>query len=207
MAVDHFEEYRSMLHSPWWNFNVLFNDQPAVEQMVKAYAKPLQHPGLYPPIPAMWLHATILAVGQVNDFSEQQMLAVAETLQPKLSALELPEFIFDPWWILGSIELHITPGDQFAKIYHLVEESLMTVVGPDKTRQTSDGRFKSHVTLAYSKTHQREHEIHKQLSDNPVQPASFRVDKLSLVKQHRKDGHYEWNVFKDLHIGSTTSAL
>jgi hypothetical protein len=55
--------------------------------------------------------------------------------------------------------------------------------------------------LAYTKTHDKEQEIHDQLVAAPVKPASFYTTNLSLIKQWPTDGHYEWEVIKDIAIG------
>lgn len=203
MAKDHFETHYYQKKRVDWNFNVLFTGETDVIRMVNEYAPYLDHPGLYDPIPAEWLHSTILRVGLTNDFSEEEMLKVADVLASKLANLVLPEFIFDSWWLWGgNVVLHITPDEQYREIYNCVIEAMQTVIGGDRMLGSTHGTFIPHVGLAYTKTHHKEREINTQLLDNPVRPATFRATSVSLIRQWPTSGHYEWEIVKDLHIGN-----
>jgi 2'-5' RNA ligase len=171
--------------------------------MAEEYAEALQHPGLYKPVPPQWLHSTILRIGLVDDYTETEMLAVVDKLQERLANLKLPEFFFDSWWLWGgNVVFHISPDDQFTKIYDEVIAALEAVVGSDRATKSPHGGFIAHTSLVYSKTHNREREIHDWLLDNPVKPAHFRANSLSLIKQWPIDGHYEWEVVRDIPLGS-----
>ena len=85
MAIDHFLLRHIKDNQVDWNFNVVFEGQPAVAEMSKQYAPAIQHPGLYKPIPPQWMHATILSLGTVEDFTEQEVQAVAAKLEPILA--------------------------------------------------------------------------------------------------------------------------
>jgi hypothetical protein len=203
MAIDHFLKRRLKENQVDWNFNVVFEGQTAVAEMLKQYAPALQHPGLYGAIPLEWLHATVLSMETIEDFTEQEMLAVADKLEPLLASLELPEFNFDSWWLWGgNVVLHISPEDEFTKIYDAVVNALTQVVGPERTVKTPHGEFIAHSSLAYTRSHNTEHELHDQLVKHPlVTPASFRVTYLPLLRQWAHDGHYEWEVIKKIPIG------
>jgi 2'-5' RNA ligase len=205
MATDHFEKHFHKPNQVDWNFNVLFNGQPDVSRMAEQYAQVLQHPGLYKPIPPQWLHSTILRVGLVDDYTEAEMLAVADKLQDKLANLKLPEFFFDSWWLWGgNVVFHISPDDQFTKVYDEVIAALEAVVGSDRTTKSPHESFIAHTSLVYSKAHNSEREIHDKLLANPVKPATFNARSVSLIKQWSTDGHYEWEVVKDISIGRNT---
>lgn len=203
MATDHFLKRRLKENQIDWNFNVIFEGQPAVEEMVRKYAPALRHPGLYDPIPAQWLHATILSMGTVEDFTEQEMLAVADKLEPLLANLNLPVFNFDSWWLWGgNMVLHISPEDEFTKIYDAVIRAAEQVVGPERTPRSPHGNFIAHTSLAYTRTHDKEQELHRQLVNHPVvTPASFKVTHLPLLRQWAHNGHYEWEIIKKIPIG------
>ena len=202
MAKDHFETHYYQKGHVDWNFNVLFSDQPDVERMVQEYRPIVSRPGLYDPIPAKWLHSTILRVGLTDDFTEEEMLKVVDILAPKLASLTLPEFVFDSWWLWGgNVVLHISPSDQYNTIYDAIIESMQQVVGNERTLKSPHGNFIPHVALAYSKDHHDEIEINHQLSNHPVVPASFNVTSVSLIRQWPTDGHYEWDIVRDIPIG------
>jgi hypothetical protein len=81
MAQDHFERHNHHDGIIDWNFNVVFDMQPSIIEMAKAYQPYLQKPELYDPIPYEWLHATILRVGTIEQYSEAEMLQVAVKVQ------------------------------------------------------------------------------------------------------------------------------
>lgn len=207
MATDHFQKHFFKDNQVDWNFNVLFND-PAVSKLAEAYAKVIRHPGLYDPIPPQWLHATILRVGLVEDYSEAEMLAVAAKLQQNLAGLSLPEFSFDSWWLWdGNVVLHISPDDEFSKIYDQVVAALEAVVGPERAAKSPHGRFVAHTSLAYTKTHTQEQEINRQLANHASPAASFKAHSVSLIRQWPTNGHYEWEVVQDIPIGKKDTAI
>ena len=203
MAKDHFETHYYQKDKVDWNFNILFTNQRDVKLMADEYAPILQHPGLYDPIPSQWLHSTILRVGLTDDFTEAEMLMVADRLAPKLARLDLPEFIFDSWWLWGgNVVLHITPSDRYSQIYDCAIEALRNVVGDERTLKSPYGSFIPRVALAYSRNYHQERQINDQLTKNPVLPASFQATNLSLIRQWPTDGHYEWEIVRELPIGS-----
>jgi 2'-5' RNA ligase len=202
VAFDHFEKEHHQAKRADWNFNILFDGQPAVTDMAREYREAIRHPSLYDPIPPKWLHATIFRVGLVDDYTEHEMLAVAARLEPLLKELRLPEFCFDSWWLWGgNVVLHISPDDKFTQIYDQVIAALNAVVGQERIIPTPHGRFIAHTGLAFTKTHDKESEINSQLVNTRIKPASFRARRLSLIKQWPINGHYEWEVVRQIPIG------
>lgn len=113
MAIDHFDKYRFQENRVDWNFNILFDDQPQVAELASKYASLLQYPGLHKPVPGQWLHATVLRVGFLEEFSEAEMLEVAELIEQKITKIKIPELILGQWWLWdGNPVLHITPDEQ-----------------------------------------------------------------------------------------------
>lgn len=200
MAEDHFIKHPHPPGEEDWNFNVVFNDQPQVAEMVAKYAKLLDHRGLYPPIPGEWLHATILRVGTTDEYTEAEMMQVAQALEPKLAAMKLPEFQLGLWWMWGGTPvLHIAPEDPLETVFDLIMAEIKKVVGG--ARMPRPTRFIPHVTLAYTLKHDQADEIYKKLVENPIPPVAFTVTHMPLIKQRIVDAHYEWDVVKNLKIG------
>lgn len=202
MAIDHFERHFYKKDQVDWNFNLVFDGQPAVADMVRDYAKIIPHPGLYDPIPPEWLHATILRIGLTDDYTEAEMLAVAAKVQLSVAGLDLPEFSFDSWWLWsGGIVLHITPDDEFGKLYDHVLAALTAVVGPKRATHSPHGRLIPHTALVYPKTYHTEHEVMEQLLAHPIRPAKFRASHMPLIKTWSTNGHYEWEIVQEVTIG------
>lgn len=149
MAIDHFTKHKEQIGRTDWNFNFLFDDQPQVAELAARYAPLLKHPGLHKPVPGQWLHATLLRVGFVEDFTEAEMLAVADKLEQKLTHTKMPQLILGRrWWWLwnGGPVLGFTPSKQLLQVYGYVLESLIEVVGRDRVPAPSipsGGRLKT----------------------------------------------------------------
>jgi 2'-5' RNA ligase len=201
MTQDHFQKNNCYVGKTDWNFNIVFDDQPQVAQLAKKYSKALQHPGLYPPVPGKWLHLTILRIGTTSEYSEAEMLAVARKLKPQLAGLKLPEFKLGPWWMYdGMPMLHIAPEGQLEELFNLVMSEVESVVGIKRTPMPK--HFVPHVTLAYCRAHNQAKQIYQKLIDNPIEPTTFKVTHIPLLKQRVTDNYYDWEVVTDLPTGT-----
>ncbi|HEX5744208.1 MAG TPA: 2'-5' RNA ligase family protein, partial [Candidatus Saccharimonadales bacterium] len=200
MAIDHFgKRYAFQKGHTDWNFNIMFDGQPQVAKMAAAYAGAIDHPGLYPPIPAERLHMTVLRVGFTTEYTDAEMAAVTGLLRPKLAGMEMPELVLGPWWIWGGPVLHVTPEGPLIKVFDAILKSIEEIVG--KKRTPKPQRFIPHVTLAYCKDYDDEIGLHASLSKTDVEPARFRADKLSMIKQWPSLPVYKWDVVEDIPIG------
>jgi 2'-5' RNA ligase len=200
MAIDHFVRYKEHVKRTDWNFNILFNDQPQLAELVSKYETLLQHSGLHNPISVQWLHATVLRAGFLEEFSDDEMLAVAKKLEPKLASMKMPQLMLGQWWIWnGGPVLHITPDQQLNELFEQLVESLMEIVG--EQRLPKKLQFIPHVTLAYPKTYDDELGLYRQLQANPIEGINVRATNLSLLKQHVEDDYYAWKIIKDIPIG------
>jgi 2'-5' RNA ligase len=203
MAKDHFETHYYQKDRVDWNFNILMGNQPDVIRMADEYKTVLtEQEDWYDPILPQWLHMTMLRVGLTDDYSETEMQQVADVLAPKLAAITLPpEFIFDSWWQWGGVVLHISPENALKPVYDAIIEALKQVVGDDRTLSAPTGSILPHVALNYSKNHHNEVVLTEYLSEHSVKPARFTVSSLALIRQWPTDGHYEWEVVRDIPIG------
>lgn len=201
MIQDHFEK-NYLPNRVDWNFNVVFHAQPQVAQLAATYRDHLDSQNLYSPIPGKWIHSTILRMGLISDFTEVEMLAVAEVLRPKLAILQLPIFCFNPWNLSGSdVVLEIYPRDDYRQIYECVAEAFVEVIGSDRVSVNSVQQYRPHITLAYTKSHNNVLDIAQKLFYSEPAYCEFAVKSVSLIKQWPTDGHYEWEVVRELPVG------
>ncbi|MFZ1483728.1 MAG: 2'-5' RNA ligase family protein [Candidatus Saccharimonadales bacterium] len=199
MAQDHFKRHNHYDGVVDWNFNVVYANQPSVRAMADAYAPIITRPELYDPIPTEWLHATILRVGRLEDYTETEMLAVAAKVQDAVADLSLPEFHFgDQVMIYGNVCFRVEPGSELQKLYDIVAESLEDVVGPERATKTPYQHFIAHTSLAYTKAQNNEADIEARLSAANVESAKFKIVNMPLIKQRPVNGHYEWEIVKDI---------
>lgn len=228
MAIDHFEKHRVQIGRTDWNFNFLFDGQPQVAELANQYAPILQHSGLHKPVPPEWLHATLLRIGFLEDFTEAEMLAVANKLESKLADFTMQELILGKrWWLWnGGPVLSITPQKQLHEIYRHLLASLEEVVGQDRlpemsipgsirygtlinrfariigwNRLTVRLQFIPHVTLAYPKTYKDHSSLRKQIKAHPINGVPIHIHRVALIKQRIVDDYYAWEVIKDVPIG------
>lgn len=199
MAQDHFERHNHHDGVIDWNFNVTFADQPSVAAMAEAYRPLLLKPHFYDPIPAQWMHATILRVGKVDEYTETEMLAVAEKVQDRLRGMKFGEFHFGPLKIIhGNVAFSIQPESELEKLYTAVTESLEEVVGSARATKSPYGHFIAHSSLVYSKARDNEKETETELGNANIEPASFYIHHMPLIRQRPTQGHYEWDIVKDI---------
>lgn len=201
MAQDHFERHSHYDGVIDWNFNVIFNDQPSVATMSEAYRPLLQKSWFYETIPNEWLHATILRVGTVAEYTEDEMLTVADKVQARVRDLQLPEFHFGSHVIIhGNVCFKIEPEAELEKLYIAVIESLEEVVGTERATKSPYGHFIAHTSLVYTKRRENEADTEAELSTANIEPAKFRIHHMPLIRQRPTGGHYEWEVVKDIQV-------
>ncbi len=201
MVQDHFERHDHYNGVVDWNFNVVFTDQPSVAAMAEAYKPLLQKAWFYDTIPDEWLHATILRVGTVADYSKDEMLAVADKVQARVHDLRLPEFHFGSHVIIhGNVCFKIEPEAKLEKLYTIVTEALAEVVGAERSTKSPYGHFIAHTSLVYTKTRGNETDTHTELNTANIEPAKFRIHHMPLIRQRPTKGHYEWEVVKDIRV-------
>jgi 2'-5' RNA ligase len=205
MAKDHFETHAYMHGKTDWNFNILFDDQPQVAEMVSRYASLLKRDDLYPPIPTQWLHMTILRVGFTTEFTAAEMQQVATQLSPALAEMRLPAFTIGPAWMYkGYPLLHLAPAEPLEEIFQHVLSALRQVVGVQRLPLPVDRpatKLIPHVSLAYTRDDTNEQELEELLTAHPIPPVEFRLNHLALIKQEPVSGHYEWKTVQKLPIG------
>ncbi len=200
MATDFFKKH------PWgvgqidWHFLVIFDKQPQIKELAEAYKPLLQHPGLYPPIPAQWLHATLLRVGSIEIISEESMEEVAQLIQKRSRDLTVPELTLDsPWVWSGSVCLSVNPGEPMKNLFKIIEAATTEVL---KDKAPTPEKFVPHVTLAYPRDTNDDEGIEKQLKQAQVDPMKFVPTELCLVKQRQTPPYYQWEVITRIPLSS-----
>lgn len=200
MATDHFTKYKWQEDRVDWNLNILFNDQPQVAEYVAQYKDALQHPGLHKPVPSEWLHATVLRLGFLEEFTEAEMLELAARLEARFAELRMPEFLIGNWWIWGGNPcVHFTPDEPLREVFAVIVAELTGIVGVERLPKKLS--FTPHITLAYSKTYNDEVGVLRQLEQVKVPAVPFKAKSVALIKQCITDDYYTWDIVKDIPLG------
>ncbi len=201
MAQDHFERHSHNAGQAGvldWNFNIIF-DEAAVHRWAEEYSSLLKRPELYEPIPPQWLHSTILRVGRYEDYTQEEMLQVADRVQELVRDVKLSTCQFGTYKnIHGNVTFALTPEEQIEKLYSAVVTALEEVVGPERATKSPYGRFISHTSLAYTGTQDNEAAIDESMHSAGIKSPTFRIRHMPLIKQRPVDGHYEWEIVKDV---------
>ena len=201
MIQDHFVRHNHYDGVVDWNFNVIFSDQPAVAAMAVAYEPLLKKPYFYKPIPKEWLHATILRVGSNDEYTEAEMVQVAHKVQKRLRGIEFSEFHFGQHIVIhGNVCFKIEPESELEKLYTIVIKSLEEVVGTARATKSPYGHFIAHASLVYSKERDNIGNTETALREVNIEPAKFYIHHMPLIKQWPTNGHYEWDVIRDITI-------
>jgi 2'-5' RNA ligase len=175
--------------------------------MAQRYARLLDHPGLYPPVPPQWLHLTVLRAGFTTEFTESEMQAVAARLEAPLAAQKMITLTLGPAWVYkGYPLLRTLPEEPLEAIFQQVVGALKVEVGEERMPHPVDRpitKLAPHVSLAYTRNYDNEDEVQRTIAENPIPPVSVRLGYLSLVRQRPTDGHYEWEVVENIPLGET----
>lgn len=183
MAVDFFKKHAWKPNEVDWHFLVIFDKEPGITKLAEDYTPLLKHPGLYNPIPAKWLHMTVLRVGDDKQISEDQMEQVCQRIEQQIKEVSLPTTTLEqPWVWSGSVCLKVTPEEQVQKLFAITAEACDTMLDQPVERPHP---FIPHVTLAYPKDTDDETGIAEQLQQEQVEPFRFRPTEMCLVRQRQ----------------------
>lgn len=198
MTIDFFKKHAWQRGEVDWHFLVIFDKEPGIEEFAEKYKQPLDHPGLHTPIPAEWLHMTILRVGPITEISDEQMDKVCQLIQEQSRGLIMPELSLNsPWSWSGSVCVHVDPEDEIKKLYGITASACNQIL--DYETDTPE-KFIPHVTLAYPKDTEDDAEIVRQIEQSQIEPFTFKPTELCLVKQTQTPPYYQWEVVKRLRL-------
>lgn len=198
MAIDFFKKHAWGPGEIDWHFLVIFDKEPGIKDFAEKYKQTLDHPGLHTPIPAEWLHMTVLRVGPTTKISDEQMDKVCELIKEQTRELDLPELSLNsPWSWSGSVCLHVNPEEEVKKLYEITANACDQILDY-KTDKPAE--FIPHVTLAYPKDTDDDEGIAKQVAQSRVEPFAFKPIELCLVKQTQTPPYYRWEVVRRLSL-------
>lgn len=183
-------------------WHMLFDDHPAVRQMVRdCQARIAGLPGL-DLVPERWLHMTTQIVGYTDEISGAEAKEIAATASAELAGLApvpvtFGRTLFHP----EAVVLAAEPVPLLVPIREAVQAASTQVLGPGC--DTGCGDWIPHVTVAYSN------------ADGPAPPVihaagrsvgacEIGITEVYLVAQERTGHRYHWEHVAAARLGGRT---
>ncbi|WP_414170916.1 2'-5' RNA ligase family protein (plasmid) [Streptoverticillium reticulum] len=182
----------------------LLPDQAVVrEALVEPYRAITHRPGLAP-VPAPWVHCTLLHAGPVDQYRDEEIDAIIERVAKECQTIAPFDLVFDrPTVGTVAVECAARPGEPARQLWELTARADAEITG---------GRFPlipavyyPHISLAYGNRGELQQtgarastirpdrrELKAALADLPGEPVVLRADRLCLVAQQHDRQHITW---------------
>jgi 2'-5' RNA ligase len=204
-------DHPAMTDHWWWRpgwrvgtrfyaWHITQDDQPEVRDLAQRYRAAVSTIETLDPIPDEWLHMTMQGLGHVEDINIAALdfvtLRVAErlrTLAPITTSYQRAE--------ITSEAVILTPDDPeaFAEARRAIRAGITDALG--ECPESEDG-FRAHVSVAYGNADADAAPIRAALDRaEPVAPSTATYTKVSLIRMHRDQRMYEWDVIRAVPLG------
>lgn len=177
------------------HWHLLYDEALVEERLVVPYRELTHRPGLEP-VPARWVHATVMHGGPVDQYTEAEITAIVDRVGEACATISPFDLIYDrPSVGTVALECPARPGAPARRLWELTAGIDADVTGGRFPRIPDDGYY-PHVSLAYGigGTDRADRRAMKAwLSDHPGGPVVLRATHLSLVAQRHDRRHITWN--------------
>ncbi|MEU5053561.1 2'-5' RNA ligase family protein [Streptomyces sp. NPDC021096] len=175
------------------HWHLLFDQEVVREALVELYRAISHRPGLAP-VPAPWVHCTLLHAGPVDDYRDEEIDAIVERVSKECQIISPFNLVFDrPTVGTVAVECAARPGEPARQLWELTARADAEITG---------GRFPlipaiyyPHLSLAYvtdGPDRPDRRVLKAALSDHRGEPVTLRADRLSLVAQRHDRRHITW---------------
>ena len=181
------------------HWHLLFEDQPAVHDYVRAHAELLAQHAELSPVPVEWLHATLQSIGPLTP---DAATAVVDASRPVLADIEPFEIEIGPAQAIhNGVVPAIYPEDRISALYWALRRATESVVGAE-TIPTAPARWWPHLSLAYSNAQWDHDDLSRALVRlRPPRPR-MTVTRAVLVDQEQAwRDKYTWTVIAEVPLG------
>ncbi|MFJ9617864.1 2'-5' RNA ligase family protein [Streptomyces noursei] len=175
---------------------------PAVvhERLVEPYRELTHRPGLEP-VPARWLHVTVLHSGPQQEASPQEVEAITTRVRKAVAATGSIELTFArPSIGTQAVECAARPGAAARRLWETTWTATTEVVGP--RWPLVPATYHPHTTLAYAAGRDAQHldrgQLKAHLSDLDTGEVSLFFSQLALVAQWHDGRHIIWEHLTDI---------
>ncbi|BCL33428.1 2'-5' RNA ligase family protein [Streptomyces aurantiacus] len=176
------------LHLHW---HLLYDEALVEEQLVVPYRELTHRPGLAP-VPARWVHATVMHGGPVDQYTQAEITAIVDRVGEACATTAPFDLIYDRHSVgTVAVECAARPGAPARRLWELTTAVDADVTGGRFPRILDDGYY-PHVSLAYGvggPERADRRTMKAWLSDHPGGPVVLRATHLSLVAQRYDRRH------------------
>jgi 2'-5' RNA ligase len=198
---DFWSAYREPSAQPIWHWHILWDDQPAVQELAKIYDLALRDPALSV-VPSSRLHLTLWKAHPSNQISPEERQLITHRVQRRCSEQAPIELTVGPTEIVGySINLAVAPNPDFAKLLAILTEETAAIVGPERLPQMPSKVFWPHIALAYGRAEADDKPIQARLDQLTRPPLQATIRRIRLVNQYQQAEGHNWTVTFPISLG------
>jgi 2'-5' RNA ligase len=201
------------LTSHWWlrpgwtdtskfvTWHVLFDDQPALLDVIAGYHRLLEGVAGIDLVPLQWLHLTVQRVGFADALTRQELDAVARRASAQLAELPAFEITFGPPEVhREGVTLTASPARPLAVLRAALRESIAATLSPRRLPEDADN-FWPHVAIAYANTAAPAAPLIAALAAASSPPHAVRVAAASMIELRRAERRYVWRRLASVRLG------
>jgi 2'-5' RNA ligase len=207
----HTADHDAMTDHWWWRpgwrvgtrfyaWHITQNDQPGVHDLAQRYRTALSTIDTLDPIPDEWLHMTLQGVGHVEDINIAALDFLTLRVADRLRALAPITTSYQRADITSEAVI-LTPEDPeaFAEVRRAIRAGITDALG--ECPESEDG-FRAHVSVAYGNADADAAPIREALDQaEPATSSTATYAKVSLIRMHRDQRMYEWDVIREVPLG------
>jgi 2'-5' RNA ligase len=207
----HYADHDAMTDHWWWRpgwrvgtrfyaWHITQDDQPEVHDLAQRYRTAVSTIETLDPIPDEWLHMTMQGVGHVEDINIAAFDFLTLRVADRLRALAPITTSYQRADITSEAVV-LTPADPeaFAEVRRAIRAGITDALG--ECPESEDG-FRAHVSVAYGNADADAAPIREALDRAaPAAPSSATYTKVSLIRMHRDQRTYEWDVIREVPLG------
>jgi 2'-5' RNA ligase len=184
----------------FYAWHITQDDQPEVRDLAQQYRAAVSTIETLDPIPDEWLHMTVQGLGHVEDINIAALDFVTLRVADRLRALAPITTSYQRADITSEAVI-LTPDDPeaFASVRRAIRAGITDALG--ECPEPEDG-FRAHVSVAYGNADADAAPIREALDRaEPAAPSTATYTKVSLIRMHRDQRMYEWDVIREVPLG------
>jgi 2'-5' RNA ligase len=206
-----YADHDAMTDHWWWRpgwrvgtrfyaWHITQDDQPEVCDLAQRYRAAVSTIETLDPVPDEWLHMTMQGVGHVEDINIAALDFVTLRVADRLRALAPVTTSYQRADITSEAVI-LAPDDHeaFAEVRRAIRAGITDALGA--CPESEDG-FRAHVSVAYGNAAADVAPIREALDRAELAaPSTTTYTKVSLIRMHRDQRMYEWDVIREVPLG------
>ncbi|MEU1824122.1 2'-5' RNA ligase family protein [Streptomyces abikoensis] len=208
-----FDGVTNRLH-PWpagradLHFHILFDQEVIEKQIVSRYKQLTHRPGISP-VPAAWVHTTILHSGPMDSFAPGEVDKIASLLQDECANIAPFSLTFDrPSIGSVAVECAARPGAPARRLWEAASQVCAEVT--QSRYPITPAIYYPHLSIGYgTATKERQAsraEMKAWLSDCEYEPVTLQARSMTMVAQWHTGSHIRWKHLRTIPLSGSQEA-